>query len=156
MRTEFAILRKAGKKREAPWLDADWRSWYQLERWRRIRREQLRREPLCKFCGLKGIATAATIADHVEPHGGNWTAFITGKLQSLCPPCHDSAKKLHDRRQDLDEDGWPIDNPVKNVRASSPRRQNPWAAEGAASKRKTHQRASNAPFHPFLSRQAIC
>ena len=36
MRTEFAILRKAGKKRQAPGLDPDWRSWYQLERWRRI------------------------------------------------------------------------------------------------------------------------
>ena len=115
MRTEFAILRKAGKKREAPWRDADWRSWYQLERWRRIRRAQLRKEPLCAFCRINGIATPATIADHVESHAGNWTAFITGKLQSLCAPCHDSTKKLHDRRQELDEDGWPIDKPVKNV-----------------------------------------
>jgi hypothetical protein len=104
--------RKAGRKRPAPWLDQDWRSWYQLERWRRIRRAQLRREPLCAFCLIKGIATPATIADHVEPHRGDWMAFLTGKLQSLCAPCHDSSKKLHENRQELDDDGWPIERPA--------------------------------------------
>jgi hypothetical protein len=78
-------LRKAGKKREAPWLDADWRSWYQLERWRNIRRQQLRREPLCAFCLKRGVAAVATRADHVESHGGDWNRFLTGKLQSLLP-----------------------------------------------------------------------
>jgi hypothetical protein len=51
---------------------------------------------------MKGIATPATIADHVESHRGDWSAFLTGKLQSLCARCHDSLKKLHDRRQRLD------------------------------------------------------
>jgi hypothetical protein len=101
-------MRKAGKRRVAPWRDADWRSWYALERWRRIRRAQLRVEPLCAICSLNGTATTATIVDHVEPHRGDWNAFIGGRLQSLCAPCHDSAKKLHDRRQELDQDGWPV------------------------------------------------
>ena len=100
--------RKAGKKRPAPWLDQDWRSWYQLERWRRIRRAQLRKEPLCAFCLQRGVATAATIADHVESHGGNWTLFLTSKLQSLCPHCHESAKRYDDSKARLDADGWPI------------------------------------------------
>jgi hypothetical protein len=54
---------------------------------------------------MKGVATPATIADHVESHRGDWSAFLSGKLQSLCAPCHDSLKKLHDRRQRLDDDG---------------------------------------------------
>ena len=100
-------LRKAGKKREAPWLDADWRSWYQLERWRNIRRQQLRREPLCAFCLKRGVAAIATRADHVESHGGDWNRFLTGKLQSLCSHCHESAKRFDDNKQVLDSDGWP-------------------------------------------------
>jgi len=94
-------------KRPAPWLDP-WRGWYQLERWRRIRRHQLRGEPLCAFCLQRGVATAATIADHVESHGGNWNLFLTGKLQSLCSHCHESAKRYDDSKARLDADGWPI------------------------------------------------
>jgi predicted CXXCH cytochrome family protein len=58
---------------------------------------------------LEGRAVAATIADHVEPHGGDWQQFLTGKLQSLCAACHESKKKLHERRQVLDNDGWPVE-----------------------------------------------
>ena len=101
-------IRKAGKRRVAPWLDADWRSWYQLERWRRIRREQLRREPLCAFCLKRGVVTVASIADHIVAHAGEWNSFITGDLQSLCPHCHDSTKRLDDNKQALDSDGWPV------------------------------------------------
>jgi len=31
--------------------------------------------------------------DHVTPHKGDWNAFVTGVLQSLCEPCHKSAKR---------------------------------------------------------------
>jgi hypothetical protein len=54
---------------------------------------QLMQHPLCKFCLERGIVTAANVVDHVVPHKGNWTAFVTGKLQSLCEPCHKSAKR---------------------------------------------------------------
>jgi 5-methylcytosine-specific restriction enzyme A len=115
-----ALSRKAGKKRNAPWLDPDWRSWYQLERWRRLRRIQLRKEPLCAFCLKGGIVIAATIADHVESHGGDWTAFLTGKLQSLCAPCH---SRKDGRVQELDDDGWPL-VPGGGERTAVPRRAN--------------------------------
>jgi 5-methylcytosine-specific restriction protein A len=36
------------------------------------------------------VVTAATIADHVVAHGGDWNAFRFGKLQSLCKRCHDN------------------------------------------------------------------
>jgi len=39
----------------------------------------------------RGIVTAANVVDHVTPHRGDWNAFVTGELQSLCEPCHKSA-----------------------------------------------------------------
>jgi len=97
-----------------------WQSFYTTARWRRLRKFQLMQHPLCKFClqrGIvmrasvvdhvtphkgdwtafvtveRGIVTAATLVDHVVPHKGDWTKFVTGELQSLCEPCHNSAKR---------------------------------------------------------------
>src|SRR3954462_8097103 len=89
-----------------------WREWYQLERWRRRRRAQLQAHPLCAMCSRRGVVTAATVADHVVSHRGDWNAFITGELQSLCATCHNSSKKLLDHRgylPDVAENGWPTD-----------------------------------------------
>src|SRR5262245_46438590 len=47
-----------------------WAKWYSTARWARIRRHQLREQPLCAFCLERGIVTAAEICDHVEPHHG--------------------------------------------------------------------------------------
>jgi hypothetical protein len=42
---------------------SDPRSWYQLERWRRLRRHQLRVEPLCRMCWeRRGVVMPATVA----------------------------------------------------------------------------------------------
>ena len=35
------------------------------------------------FCLERGIVTAANVVDHVEPHRGDCTKFVTGKLQSV-------------------------------------------------------------------------
>jgi 5-methylcytosine-specific restriction endonuclease McrA len=99
--------------------DRGWRDWYQLERWRKLRRHQLRVEPLCAMCLVKGIATPATIADHVEHHGGDWNRFILGRLQSLCEHCHNSSKRFIEQKgylPDVGADGWPLDprHPVFN------------------------------------------
>jgi hypothetical protein len=64
----------------------------------------LRREPLRKFCLERRHVTAATIANHIVPHHGDWTVFVTGKLQSLCEPCHKSTKQeieLHGYLNDI-------------------------------------------------------
>jgi hypothetical protein len=63
-----------------------WNDWYGTARWQRLRRLQLRQQPLFKFCLERGIVTAANSVDHVTPHRGNWNAFVTGELQSLCEP----------------------------------------------------------------------
>jgi 5-methylcytosine-specific restriction enzyme A len=90
----------------------DWRDWYQLERWRRRRRHQLRVEPLCAMCLKLSKVEPATIADHVVSHRGDWNEFWLGELQSLCKPCHDSRKKVVDLRgydPEIGADGWPLD-----------------------------------------------
>ncbi|HEY2531223.1 MAG TPA: HNH endonuclease [Xanthobacteraceae bacterium] len=90
----------------------EWAAFYKTSRWQRLRRLQLRQEPLCKFCLERGIVTAAIVVDHVQPHRGDWTAFVTGELQSLCEPCHKSVKReieLRGYRTDIGLDGLPTD-----------------------------------------------
>jgi hypothetical protein len=72
----------------------------------------LRQQPLFKFCLERGIVTAANVVDHVTPHRGNWNAFVTGELQSLCEPSRNSAKRqieLRGYRTDIGLDGFPTD-----------------------------------------------
>lgn len=89
-----------------------WRDWYSLGIWRRRRALHLRGEPLCRMCLERNVVTPATIADHIESHGGDWNKFRLGALQSLCKDCHDRRKKLLDidgHTHDIDVDGWPTD-----------------------------------------------
>jgi 5-methylcytosine-specific restriction protein A len=66
------------------------------------------------MCTARGIVTVATVADHIAPHNGDWNAFLTGALQSLCEHCHNSSKRRIDLgtppRPYIGEDGWPIDH----------------------------------------------
>src|SRR5438105_1772646 len=81
-------------------------------RWRRRRREQLTRHPLCAMCQLEGRITAATVADHIEPHRGDPVKF-EGPIQSLCKFHHDAHKQRLEKRNVTDfgsfADGWPRD-----------------------------------------------
>src|SRR5215469_11799782 len=89
-----------------------WENLYKTARWQRLRKRQLEAGPLCQFCLERGIVTAANVVDHVAPHKGDWTDFVTGQLQSLCGPCHNSAKRqveLRGYRLDVGVDGYPID-----------------------------------------------
>jgi hypothetical protein len=103
-------------------IDRGQRDWYQLERHRKRAKAQLQHEPFCALCAARGIATPARIADHVEPHRGDWNAFRTGKLQSLCWRCHSSTKQLielHGYDPTIGIDGFPIDqsHPVYQSRS---------------------------------------
>lgn len=92
--------------------DNPWNRWYDSPRWQRLRAFQLREHPLCAICASRGHVVPATIVDHVEKHAGDWTKFVTGKLQSLCKPCHDGEKKIIEIRgysTKIGEDGWPLD-----------------------------------------------
>lgn len=94
-------------------IDRQQRDWYQLNRHRKRAKHQLAIEPFCAFCARDGRSTLATIADHVEPHHGDWLSFRIGKLQSLCKPCHDRTKRrleMHGFTNAVGADGLPIDH----------------------------------------------
>lgn len=92
-----------------------WRHLYGQARWRGPhgrRAQQLAKQPLCEMCLKAQKHTAATVADHKQPHKGDLTLFWHGPLQSLCAPHHDSTKQGEDRRGysgEVDADGWPSD-----------------------------------------------
>jgi 5-methylcytosine-specific restriction endonuclease McrA len=83
--------------------------WYCTAGWRRRRAHQLRVEPLCRLCLEAGRVTPATVADHVEPHRGNFTAFRLGQLRSLCADCHNRLDGTNSPRAPVREDGTPSD-----------------------------------------------
>ncbi|WP_431856615.1 HNH endonuclease [Azospirillum sp.] len=52
------------------------------------------------MCTEAGRITAASIADHVEPHRGDEAKFFDPQnTQSLCKSCHDSDKQRAERAQ---------------------------------------------------------
>lgn len=75
-----------------------------------MRKVQLAREPLCRYCQQMGRTVAATVADHVVPHRGNVTLFYGGELQSLCSTCHSSVKQAeeHGHVRGCDVQGNPL------------------------------------------------
>jgi 5-methylcytosine-specific restriction endonuclease McrA len=56
---------------------------YDLRRWRRIRKLQLAREPLCRMCGR-----TATDVDHIRPLADGGAFDDPANLRSLCHECH--------------------------------------------------------------------
>jgi len=93
-----------------------YRKWYKTYRWQQRRKRQLDANPLCANCLKHGRTTAATVADHIEPHKGDYEKFWNGPLQSLCDAlpwrCHSSIKQSQERgtraRQPIGTDGWPM------------------------------------------------
>jgi 5-methylcytosine-specific restriction endonuclease McrA len=88
----------------------EWVKWYKTSAWQKLRRRQLKLNPLCKFCDRKKILTIATVADHIQPHRGNMEKFFDiDNLQSLCKTCHDSTKQRLEKSGDFgcDEQGFP-------------------------------------------------
>src|SRR5215831_3516542 len=59
--------------------------WYGTASWARRRAHQLMIEPLCRLCLQHGIVTPATVADHVTPHRGDFTAFRFGQAAACAP-----------------------------------------------------------------------
>ena len=89
-----------------------WRAWYKTASWRQRRAEQLAREPFCRFCDAAGLSVLASVADHVEPHRGDWQRF-NGPLQSLCSTCHSRSKQRAENAgydMTVGADGYPIAN----------------------------------------------
>ena len=59
-------------------------------RWRRESKKFLQLHPLCEECLRHGIATPATVVDHIVPHRGDQKLFWDkSNWQALCKKCHD-------------------------------------------------------------------
>ena len=69
------------------------RKLYSTARWQKLRAIELAEERLCRRCLEEGVATIATVRDHVHPHNGDVDKFWNGERQSLCKTHHDSAKQ---------------------------------------------------------------
>jgi len=86
---------------------------YNNKIWRALRRDQLAKEPLCRYCMAMGHITAADTVNHKEPHRGDKNlAFDPENLESVCKPCHDVHCDAKDRGKTVagcDGDGLPID-----------------------------------------------
>jgi 5-methylcytosine-specific restriction endonuclease McrA len=86
--------------------------WYNHKRWLIRRLQQLQSHPLCALCLAQGTVTAATVADHVTPHRGDYDLFWYGPLQSLCKHHHNKVKQSIEERgydNSCDVDGRPLD-----------------------------------------------
>lgn len=89
--------------------DPAYKRWYKTARWRRLREDQLRANPLCAMCLPR--VRAATVCDHVKRHNGNEAAFWAGPFQSLCVTCHNGDKQRieHGGKATvrISVEGWP-------------------------------------------------
>jgi hypothetical protein len=92
--------------------DPQGRKWYRHRKWKRIRRRQLDREPFCAVCWEQlHVVVLAVIVDHIIPHEGDWTRFITGKLRSLCFQHHEERHGRRPQWTDLDGSLLPPGSP---------------------------------------------
>lgn len=67
--------------------------------WDRASAGHLRNDPLCRYCALVDDVTAATLTDHLYPHGGDQALFWNRTYWiSCCKPCHDGFKQRIERR----------------------------------------------------------
>lgn len=88
---------------------------YQCSKWRKLRLQQLNKEPLCDYCiQFDERYTQATVVDHVIPHQGNLELmYDENNLNSLCKFHHDSYKQRLEKQGvnaiGCDEDGNPLD-----------------------------------------------
>ena len=80
---------------------------YDQTSWRKLSKQFLARNPLCKACSKRGRERAATITDHIVEHKGDVELFWDMKnLQPLCATCH--GRKHGNGLDGPDVDGLPI------------------------------------------------
>ena len=80
-----------------------WRGWYNLARWRRLKRRVLERDDYtCRQTGVllvgKAPAPNSPVVDHIVEHEGDPDLFwAEGNLQSVSKAWHDSEKQRLER-----------------------------------------------------------
>jgi 5-methylcytosine-specific restriction endonuclease McrA len=86
---------------------------YSTDRWRRLRKNHLAANPLCRMClDDSGRIVQGRQVDHIKPHRGNDALFWNGALQTLCDTHHSASKQreeVHGYSSKMDENGFPTD-----------------------------------------------
>ena len=86
--------------------------------WRKLRKQVLAEEPLCRHCAAQGLTVPATEVDHMRGAADN----SRDALQALCKPCHSikTMAELYGReaRMGCDAEGNPI-NPAHHWNQST-------------------------------------
>ena len=80
---------------------------YRSTAWRKLRAEQLRRQPLCECCLAQGRHTPAHIVDHIRPVNQGGAPLDLENLQSLCVACH-NRKSGTERHQQQTQNSMPM------------------------------------------------
>jgi len=75
------------KQGQQPSRDTDG-NFYRSRRWRKVREQQLIREPLCRECLEAGVVKAAEMVDHIQPIKQGGDKYAPSNLQSLCNKHH--------------------------------------------------------------------
>ena len=89
--------RQAEQARRNRLKDDECEAFYHTGEWRRLRKEILEEEPLCRICRQNGYLTPATIVDHIIPIRQGGDKMARSNLQPLCNTCHE--------RKTIDEGG---------------------------------------------------
>lgn len=62
---------------------------YHNARWRKLRIEFLKKNPLCVNCYSSGNIVIAKVVDHIKDHKGDLDLmWDTDNMQALCDSCH--------------------------------------------------------------------
>ena len=69
-------------------LHAERSDLYDTPLWKKVRKEHLRRAPLCVACAAKGITTPGNVLDHIVAVRDGGVFFDLDNHQLLCKPCH--------------------------------------------------------------------
>lgn len=102
--------RRYDKKRQG----SEARLWYKSAAWKIRRRDQLAMHPTCCLCDKEGVIRfrERMVVDHHPAHGGDYMAFFTGPVRTLCKHHHDGQAQADEVRgfsTEVGEDGWPVD-----------------------------------------------
>lgn len=99
-RPREVVINEVRREADVRRKDDPARALYRTTRWRNLRLEKLRANPLCQCdecgAGLKRV-TPATVVDHRKSHRGDEGLFFDwDNLRSMSKPCHDRKTATED------------------------------------------------------------
>jgi 5-methylcytosine-specific restriction protein A len=75
---------------------------YSTQRWQKMRKQKLQREPLCEFCLRVGQLTPAVAVDHIIPIARGGDAYPPlDHLMSCCTPHHNAKTRAEQQGKPL-------------------------------------------------------